>query len=221
MLKRALTFVKKICLKRGYIFYVPYYENSTILKGDNNFFIPTAAVTSVNKTNVVVRTTTAATIKQKKKTESNDIANVFNTFSNVAAKTEFNLVFLSPEYFSFSKQRGMLYAFTQKRKTLPILFNKHSFFANNARSNSFQLFIKPEALFVLHTNTSTALIKEAVKLQIPIIGIINSHSNPYAVAYPISGNNESQEALNLYTELLLNTILDAKKSESKTFLTGV
>ena len=182
MLRKALAFIKKICLKRGYIFYVPSQES--YLENERNFFI------------------------SKKKLKINE-------------QTDFNLIFLSPEYFSSSKQRGMLYAFTQKRKNLPRLFaDAGDSVSENTNFNSFSfsnLFLRPEALFILQTRPNSALIKEAVKLQIPIVGILDSNSNPYAIQYPIPGNDDSNEAFNLYTELLINTISDAKKTEAKSF----
>lgn len=177
MMKRALTFIKKVCYRRGYIFYVPLTNK---LQGGTN---------SIQQN-----------IEKKIKPFTSNLE-------------ENNLIFLSPETFSFSKQRGMLYAWTQKRKNLYIsTLNEDSLVADK---NSFNLFFKPEALFVVDVNTNTALIKEALKVQIPIIGILDSNSNTYNIQYPIPGNNDNIEAQKLYAALLTNAAINAKKTEIK------
>jgi len=69
----------------------------------------------------------------------------------------------------------------------------------------------PEALFILNVNDNSILIKEAMKLQLSVIGIIDSDTNPFGVEYPIPGNDDSIESLSVYTTLLHNAIADAKK----------
>lgn len=187
MMKRALTFIKKVCSRRGFIFYVP--------------LLP------INKIQGHVGTD---------KIQQN-IENKIKPFTS--SLEENNLIFLSPEYLSFSKQRGMLYAWTQKRKNLYIsTLNENSLVADK---NAFNLFFKPEALYIVDTNTNTALVKEALKVQIPIIGILDSNSNTYNIQYPIPGNNDNIEAQKLYTELLINSIVDAKKTEIKMISTKI
>ncbi len=70
---------------------------------------------------------------------------------------------------------------------------------------------------MLQVNPNSSLVKEALKFQIPIVGILDSNSKPYAIQYPIPGNDDSKEAFSFYMELLINTILDTKKIEIKTF----
>jgi len=59
------------------------------------------------------------------------------------------------------------------------------------------------------------LIKEATKLQIPVIGVLNNDSNPLGIQYPIPGNNESSKALYLYLKFLIKALSQGKKLESK------
>lgn len=73
--------------------------------------------------------------------------------------------------------------------------------------------LHPEALFVY--GASSSLLREAAKLQIPVIAILDSDSNPYGVQYPIPGNDDSIDAIGLYTELFINAVADAKKNELK------
>ena len=68
----------------------------------------------------------------------------------------------------------------------------------------------PEALCAYGGATkekmSANFFREAIKLQIPIIGILDSNSNPFGIQYPIPGNDESVEARNLYHKLVKNAI---------------
>jgi ribosomal protein S2 len=79
--------------------------------------------------------------------------------------------------------------------------------------NPFLLF--PEALFVLHVNSNLLLIKESIKLQIPIIAIVDSNCNPYGIHYPIPGNDDSNDSISFWAELLLHSFVSSKKTELK------
>ena len=47
---------------------------------------------------------------------------------------------------------------------------------------------------------------------IPIIAILDSNSNPDGIDYPIPGNDDARRAIDLYCNLIKETILAAKKS---------
>ncbi len=70
-------------------------------------------------------------------------------------------------------------------------------------------------MFILNTNSNAALVKEAIKLQIPIIAVLDSDSDPYGIQYPIPGNDDSIDAISLYTELLLAAVAAGKQNELK------
>ena len=53
---------------------------------------------------------------------------------------------------------------------------------------------------------------EAKKLNIPIIGILDSNSNPDNIDFPIPGNDDARRSINLYCDLIKKTIIDAKKN---------
>jgi len=73
----------------------------------------------------------------------------------------------------------------------------------------------PNMLFVIDTNVESLAIKEAVKLNIPITAVLDSNSNPDGIDFPIPGNDDARRSINLYCELLKETILDAKKHIAK------
>ncbi len=69
----------------------------------------------------------------------------------------------------------------------------------------------PNMLFIIDTNIESIAVKEAVKLNIPIVAILDSNSDPTGINYPIPGNDDARRSINLYCELLKETIVDAKK----------
>ncbi len=73
----------------------------------------------------------------------------------------------------------------------------------------------PDMIFVIDTNVEDLAIKEALKLNIPIVAIIDTNSNPIGINYPIPGNDDARRAINLYCDLVKETILDAQKNIKK------
>ncbi len=66
----------------------------------------------------------------------------------------------------------------------------------------------PNLLFVIDTNKEANAIKEARRLGIPVIAIIDSNSDPDTVDYPIPGNDDAARALELYTSLVSRAAID-------------
>ncbi len=86
----------------------------------------------------------------------------------------------------------------------------------------------PDLIFIIDTNMESLAVAEAKKLRIPIIAVLDTNSDPTGINYPIPGNDDARRSINLYCDLLKNTIKDAetfiektevkeeKKSEKKT-----
>ena len=72
----------------------------------------------------------------------------------------------------------------------------------------------PDLVFVIDTNYESLAIAESSKLGIPIIAILDSNSNPDNIDYPIPGNDDARRAIDLYCNLIKETINSAKKSKS-------
>ena len=70
----------------------------------------------------------------------------------------------------------------------------------------------PNMIFVIDTNVESLAIKEALKLNIPIVAIIDTNSDPTGIDFPIPGNDDARRAINLYCELIKQTIVDAQKN---------
>ncbi len=69
----------------------------------------------------------------------------------------------------------------------------------------------PNLIFIIDTNLEELAVKEALKLNIPIVAIVDTNSDPTGITYPIPGNDDARRAINLYCDLVKETILDAQK----------
>ena len=69
----------------------------------------------------------------------------------------------------------------------------------------------PDLIFVIDTNIESLAVAEAKKLKIPIIAVLDTNSDPTGIDFPIPGNDDARRSINLYCDLLKNTIKDAEK----------
>jgi len=72
----------------------------------------------------------------------------------------------------------------------------------------------PDMIFIIDTNIESLAVKEAIKLNIPIVAIIDTNSDPTGINFPIPGNDDARRAINLYCDLVKETVLDAQKNIS-------
>ncbi len=68
----------------------------------------------------------------------------------------------------------------------------------------------PDILFVIDVDHERIAINEANKLGIPVVGIVDTNSNPDGVDYVIPGNDDSIRAVKLYAAFVADTILEGK-----------
>ncbi len=73
----------------------------------------------------------------------------------------------------------------------------------------------PDLVFVIDTNYESLAIKESIKLNIPIIAILDTNSDPEGIDFPIPGNDDARRSIDLYCSLLKETIENAKKEAPK------
>ena len=69
----------------------------------------------------------------------------------------------------------------------------------------------PDLIFIIDTNIGSLAVAEAKRLNIPIIAVLDTNSDPTGIDYPIPGNDDARRSINLYCELLKSTIKDAEK----------
>ncbi len=72
---------------------------------------------------------------------------------------------------------------------------------------------KPDALFVIDVSQEDIAIKEANKLGIPVFAVVDTNSDPVGVDYVIPGNDDALRAIDLYCDLIADTVLDGLKAE--------
>lgn len=65
----------------------------------------------------------------------------------------------------------------------------------------------PDALFVIDTNKEAIAVLEANNLNIPVIAICDTNTNPSSVDYPIPGNDDALRAISLYCDLIAASVL--------------
>lgn len=70
----------------------------------------------------------------------------------------------------------------------------------------------PDALFVIDVGHEKIAIDEAVKLGIPVIGIVDTNNSPERIDYIIPGNDDSFRAISLYTKAIADVIAEARSS---------
>jgi len=68
----------------------------------------------------------------------------------------------------------------------------------------------PDALFVVDVDHERIAISEANKLGIPVIGIVDSNSNPDGVDYVIAANDDAIRAIRLYVTAVADTVIEGQ-----------
>ena len=66
----------------------------------------------------------------------------------------------------------------------------------------------PDIMFVIDTNKEAIAIREANRLGIPVVAVLDSNSDPAGVNYPIPGNDDAGRAIALYCDLISKAVID-------------
>jgi small subunit ribosomal protein S2 len=66
----------------------------------------------------------------------------------------------------------------------------------------------PNLVFVIDTNKEALAIKEANRLKIPVIAILDTNSDPDGITYPIPANDDAGRAIQLYCDLVARAAID-------------
>ena len=74
---------------------------------------------------------------------------------------------------------------------------------------------KPDLMFVIDTNKEGIAIKEARRLGIPVVAILDTNCDPAAADMPIPGNDDAARAIQLYCELIADAVLDGMTEAQK------
>ena len=69
----------------------------------------------------------------------------------------------------------------------------------------------PKAAFIVETSKEETAVKEARRLGIPIVGLIDTNSNPDLVDYPIPGNDDATKSIKAVATIITDTIIEGRK----------
>ena len=70
----------------------------------------------------------------------------------------------------------------------------------------------PDALFIIDVKRESIAVSEASKMGIPIVGIVDSNSNPEGIDYVIPGNDDSIRSIALFTEAVADACMKGSKA---------
>jgi small subunit ribosomal protein S2 len=73
----------------------------------------------------------------------------------------------------------------------------------------------PDVLFVIDTKREAGAVHEANELKVPVVGIVDSNSDPDVVDYPIPMNDDASKALEYILDLVGEAIGEGKKTTGK------
>ena len=69
----------------------------------------------------------------------------------------------------------------------------------------------PKAVFIVDTKKEETAVLESRKLGIPVIGLIDTNSNPSLVDYPIPGNDDATKSIRTVATIIADTIIEGRK----------
>lgn len=70
----------------------------------------------------------------------------------------------------------------------------------------------PDALFVIDPNKEEIAVREANKLRIPVVAVIDTNCDPDVVDYKIPGNDDAIRAIRLFCAAMADAVLEGKAS---------
>ncbi|HEX6998434.1 MAG TPA: 30S ribosomal protein S2 [Gammaproteobacteria bacterium] len=70
----------------------------------------------------------------------------------------------------------------------------------------------PDAVFVIDVGHEEIAVREARKLGIPVVAVVDTNCSPEGVDYPIPGNDDAMRAIQLYAEGIADAVLAGKAS---------
>lgn len=79
----------------------------------------------------------------------------------------------------------------------------------------------PDAIFVIDTGYQKGAIVEAVKLGIPVIGIVDTNNSPDGIDFVIPGNDDSSRAIRLYARAAADAVLEGRNQATQALVASI
>ena len=73
----------------------------------------------------------------------------------------------------------------------------------------------PGVIFLVDPKKERIAILEAKKLNIPVVGIVDTNCNPEDLDYPIPGNDDAIRAVKLIADVMANAVIEGKQGPNK------
>jgi len=71
----------------------------------------------------------------------------------------------------------------------------------------------PGVIFIIDTQKEAIAVAEARRMGIPIIAVVDTNCNPEGIDYPIPGNDDAIRAINLFTQVIANAVIEADNEQ--------
>lgn len=69
----------------------------------------------------------------------------------------------------------------------------------------------PKAIFIVDTKKEETAVKEANRLSLPIVGLIDTNSDPDLVTYPVPGNDDATKSIRAITTIMAEAVIEGRK----------
>ena len=69
----------------------------------------------------------------------------------------------------------------------------------------------PDAIFIIDSNMEEIAVREARKLAIPIVAVVDTNCDPEQVTYPVPGNDDALRAIRLFASKIADAVLEGKQ----------
>jgi small subunit ribosomal protein S2 len=70
----------------------------------------------------------------------------------------------------------------------------------------------PDAVFIIDVGHEEIAVREASKLKVPVVAIVDTNCSPEDIEYPIPGNDDAMRAIQLYAAGIADAVIDGKSS---------
>lgn len=71
----------------------------------------------------------------------------------------------------------------------------------------------PGVIFIIDTRKEAIAVAEARRMGIPIVAVVDTNCNPEGIDYPIPGNDDAIRAINLFTQVIGNAVIEADNEQ--------
>jgi small subunit ribosomal protein S2 len=73
----------------------------------------------------------------------------------------------------------------------------------------------PDMLFVIDTNKESIAVQEARRLNIPVVAVLDSNSDPSGIAFPVPGNDDASRAIRLYSDAVAQAANEGRTGQAQ------